>query len=339
MKILLATPLLPPEPGGPATYAVGLSEALIKNGHQVEILAFRQVRHLPSICRHFAYAKLVWRLIKKVDVVIALDTVSVALPTVLVAALYKKPVIIRTGGDFVWEKYIERTKDPIPLSLFYKSNERKLSIKEYFLIWLQAHIIFPLTHYIVFSTAWQRDIWYEPYHLAKRRVSLIDNAYSPKLSLTENTSATSQTVLWVGREIFMKNVIRLDRVMSEIVDHYDCEYKKLSGVTPEVVLAEISKARVLVLPSISEISPNLALEALTAGTPVILTSECGLKEVLKDAVYFVDPLDDAAIKNAIVYCLSEAGYQDKKDKMKEFAFQRSYDEVASDFEQLLSVIG
>ncbi len=328
MHILIATPLLPPESGGPATYAIGLRDSFSKLGHAVDVVAFREVRHLPPIIRHMMYGwKIFWRA-RSVDVVIVLDTVSVALPAVLAARLSRKPVIIRTGGDFVWERYIERTKHEIPLSKVYIDSTVAFTKKEKFVIWLQANVIFPLTAALVFSTKWQHDIWYIPYHLSRRRVDFIDNAYRPELHATRSTQY-SQIVLWAGRPIVLKNVPRLDTAMTMLTDVPHI-YTKVSGVTPSELATKIAEAGVLVIPSISEVSPNQALEALALGTPVILTKECGLAEELAPYVRLVDPLDTEAIAAAIREMLHPETQARWRERIAAYELNRTYDEVAAD---------
>ena len=52
MRILIATPLLPSQPGGPGQYAVGLKNSLESRGCCVETVAFQEVTKFPSGIRH-----------------------------------------------------------------------------------------------------------------------------------------------------------------------------------------------------------------------------------------------------------------------------------------------
>ena len=54
-KILIATPLYPPQLGGPAYYAKHLSESLRNFGVSVIITNFGDFLHLPTGIRHIAY--------------------------------------------------------------------------------------------------------------------------------------------------------------------------------------------------------------------------------------------------------------------------------------------
>lgn len=335
MRFLIATPLLPPESGGPATYTVGLRDELIAAGHKVKVLAFREVRHWPSFVRHFMYARRVWQLVRNVDVVIVLDTMSVALPTIPVARLLRKLVIIRTGGDFVWERFIERTKREVPLSSFYTSGQ-PLSLKDRLLIFLQAYFILPLTTIVVFSTSWQREIWMKPYRLKHRTTALIDNAYTPVQQGAPNPVQDQKTVIWIGREIFLKNTTRLDRVMAKIcAAHTEIRYEKVAGVSPATVIEKIRSAYLVVIPSISEVSPNIVLEALSLGTPCVVTKECGLATILDGKATLVDPLSDEDIYRAIEQHLDTDFYNRVIDTIRNFSFNRSYEQVADDFVALV----
>ncbi|PYN09584.1 MAG: glycosyltransferase family 1 protein, partial [Candidatus Rokuibacteriota bacterium] len=58
-------------------------------------------------------------------------------------------------------------------------------------------------------------------------------------------------------------------------------------------------ARMLLLPSLYEGFGLTALEAMACGTPVITSNTSSLPEVVGDAALLVDPLDTAAIADAI----------------------------------------
>ena len=55
IKILVATPLFPPEIGGPATYAHMLESELESRGFEVEIVPFAAARRWPRLIRHIVY--------------------------------------------------------------------------------------------------------------------------------------------------------------------------------------------------------------------------------------------------------------------------------------------
>lgn len=106
--ILIATPLYPPEVGGPATYSWILAEEMTKLGWEVKILKFNQVRSLPKIIRHLAYGWQVFKLAPAYQIVYAQDPVSVGLPVCLACWFRHKPFILKIVGDYAWEQGTQR---------------------------------------------------------------------------------------------------------------------------------------------------------------------------------------------------------------------------------------
>src|SRR3989338_6966992 len=164
MRIFIATGIYPPKIGGPAQYAQNLKEALEKLGHRVAVKTYGIEDKLPTGVRHlFLFFKIILNVLKS-DIVFALDTFSVGLPSVLACKIFNKKGIIRTGGDFLWEQYVERTKRKVLFRDFYQTEKDNFSFKE--------KIIFKLTKWtlkntskIIFSTSCQRDIFVKAYEI------------------------------------------------------------------------------------------------------------------------------------------------------------------------------
>jgi glycosyltransferase involved in cell wall biosynthesis len=123
IKIVVATPLYPPEIGGPATYAKLLEEGLPKSGIDVELVKFSEVRHLPRIIRHVAYYLRVLKAARSADAVLALDPVSVGLPAYLAAWELTKPFFVKIVGDYAWEQGQQRFGIKETLDEFVKRGE------------------------------------------------------------------------------------------------------------------------------------------------------------------------------------------------------------------------
>ena len=103
LKILIATPLYPPEIGGPATFTRFAEEELPKHGVEVAVEKFSDVRHLPNVLRHFAYFLRLLGTARRADVVLALDPLGIGLPAMLAAKLRGKRFLVRVAGDRAWE--------------------------------------------------------------------------------------------------------------------------------------------------------------------------------------------------------------------------------------------
>ena len=328
-KILIVTPLYPPDSGGPATYAFGLETALKEVGVSVEVVSFTKFLKHPSGIRHLIFFVHVLKKMKYADSVIVLDTVSVAIPTVLASLFRRRKLIIRVGGDFVWERFVERTKKKVLLSQFYTSNQ-PLSIKEKMLIWVQRNFVLARADRIVFSTSWQRDIWKAPYRFHAEKVHVIENAYASEDRAVSKSE--SQTVVWIGRDIVLKNVDVLDKAMIKVQKEFPhVEYEKYTGINHAEVMNVLRDARMLVIPSVSEVSPNLALEAISIGVPVLLTRDCGLREVLWYSVIWIDSLDERDIYSQIKLLMNDETYTRAKEKARAFASERTYKELVQEF--------
>ncbi len=328
------TPLLPPEPGGPSYYAVGLGEALEKQGEEVDTIAFREVRHYPSIYRHFIFLYKVLFKARKADALVILDTVSVAIPAVIAGWTLNKKMVIRTGGDFVWEHYVDRTKEKVLLSEFYE-KPRALSTKEKLLLWLQKNLVLRLVDTVVYSTEWQRDIWAGPFGVPNEKAAVIENSYPEKRPLVKG----GKSYLCAWRSTEFKNVDTLEEA-------FEKAQKRCNDVLLDIhknlerseLRTKMRNARALVVPSLSEISPNLAMEALSMGLPVLITSSCGTKDRFGDSVTWIDPRSSDDIAEKLCDLMRVTVYEERRKAAQDFSFVRTYDDIAGEFRQICNNI-
>lgn len=333
MRYLIVTPLMPPESGGPAHYAASLVKGIEALGEQADVVAFGVVRRYPRGVRHLLFLYLVLVRAVRADALIVLDTVSVALPAVIAGWLLGKRVVVRTGGDFVWESYVERTKDRVPLSVFY-TEPRALSRNERLLVWLQRHIVCRLAHRIAFSTAWQRDLWLDPYGLHLARTVVVENVCDIPVRTRPRTGAC-RTFLWAGRRIALKNVDMLERVFARVrARHPTIELTLLSGVSHEETTRRIARAGCVVVPSVSEVSSNTVVEALAAGTPVIYTKDTGIRTQWHDTVLFVDTSREEELERALETMCDDATYRTWCARVASVSCARSYVDIARELTTL-----
>lgn len=326
-RILIVTPLLPPEPGGPSYYSVALERELKALGHETSLIAFAEVRKYPSGLRHLMFLYLVLFKALRVDTLIILDTVSVALPAVIAGWVLGKKMIIRTGGDFVWEHYVERTGEKVLLSEFYTAL-RALTRKERLLVWIQKYIVFPMTTRIVFSSTYQRDIWAGAYKIPAKKTAIIENSYP----LKDLCAQGGEVFLCAWRPTGFKNIDTLEKAYALAKEK--CPGLKLEifkDIPREELQVRMRTARALVVPSLSEVSPNMAMEALAIGLPVILTSDCGTKDRFGDAVTYIDPKSPAGIADTLCSFMDKQVYADAKRRAEVFAYTRTYVDIASEF--------
>jgi glycosyltransferase involved in cell wall biosynthesis len=114
MRILITSPIFPPDLGGPSVYVPGVARFLVERGHQVRVVAFcsdPRPTGYPYEVISIARGPLAWRYLKAFFSVLRhagnTDVVYVnehlALVHVLAARLRRKPVVIRMMVDGAWE--------------------------------------------------------------------------------------------------------------------------------------------------------------------------------------------------------------------------------------------
>src|SRR3989344_1393145 len=330
MKILISTPLYPPDIGGPAQYVKNLETIWRQQGHQVAVVYFGKFLSWPTGLRHLIYFFSLLTKVSQADFVLALDTFSVGWPATVAARLLGKKIVIRTGGDFLWEWYVERTGDFVLLRNFYRTRLTKLNLREKIIFhcsrWTVRHC-----HKLVFSTDWQRQIWLAPYELNLAKTSIIENYYGIKdLVLLQST----KNFLWAGRYLKLKNLEKLKLAFAVVKESHPNLSLDIGQWSPEKLITKIKTSYAVIIPSLSEISPNLILLALQYRKPFILTMETGLYDQLQEVAVFVDPINIGDMASKIIWLANEQNYLIQQKKVAGFLFTHSWSEIASEFSEL-----
>lgn len=327
LKILIVTGIFPPDVGGPAIYSSYLRNEFVKNKHQTRVLYYKIEKKLPIFIRHFLFFLRTISRIKKIDFILSMDTFSVGFPSFLVSKIFNKKFIIRTGGDFLWESYIERTGEDIVFSQFYKNNNR-FNFKE--------KVIFKLTKFllksssaIIFSTDYQKNIFKEAYNLDAKKCFVVENFYSSYAKKINRTN--NKVFIWAGRNIKLKNIKRLKEAF-ELArkERNDIKLELYSGISHNDLMNKIRNCYAVILPSISEISPNFILEAIFLKKPFILTKENGLINRIEGLGVFFDPLNINSLKEKILYLADNKNYKKINKKIDSFVFEHSYGNIAKE---------
>lgn len=331
MKILIATGIFPPEVGGPAKYAQQLALEFGARGHEVVVIPFSSVRQLPSGIRHGTYVAKLALCAKKVDFILALDTFSAGFPALVVAKLFGKKVMMRIGGDFLWESYIERTGAPIYLREFY-SHLPRLSFKERVIL-LAIKAIARHADALVFNTAWQGVLFADAYKARESRVFTIENFYPPKASPTQKRAHKDKKLfLWAGRLVKFKNTDMLKRVFEKAARTDDSITLEITAnASVRELEKKLKSCWAVILPSLTEIGPNTLCEGLAFNTPFILSRETGLYERLKDIGLFVDPRNEQDIQNKILFLADEKNREEYARRIARFRFEHSWPQIADEF--------
>lgn len=331
MRLVLATPLLPPDPGGPATYAKLLTEHLPEKDISVEVVYFGSVRSLPKLVRHVAYFWLLLKRMKHADLVLALDPVSVGFPAALAARFLKKPYLIKVVGDYAWEQGRQRygitasldefvnTATHPPMVMLLNSIERWVAKRA-------RHIIVPSAYLKRIVTAWG---------IPEANSTVVYNAVeykAPGIVPKEVAALQAPRITYAGRLVPWKGVEGLidavhllrsttpeatlvvvgDGPEREKLELYARErlqkgYRFTGALPHDATMATIVASDVFVLNTQYEGLSHVLIETMALGVPIVTTPVGGNVELITDSVEgsLVPQGDAGAISDAIHRFLSD----------------------------------
>ncbi|MBU1292544.1 glycosyltransferase family 4 protein [Patescibacteria group bacterium] len=305
MRLLVATPLYPPDIGGPATYAKLLEEGLPELGIQVAIAKFGAVRRYPKIVRHIAYFILLLRAGRDADVLYALDPVSTGFPTALAAKVLRKPFAVKIVGDYAWEQGKQRFGVHQPLDEFVRTTQRSPGVVFFqkVQLWVarQARVVLVPSEYLKGIVG----LWGIPLE----HVRVVFNAVSiVKPGIVPDSAALSRPrIVSVGRLVPWKGMGGIIDAMVKVREKFPAASLTIAGDGPdkkdleryasarlksaftftgalphEDVLALLREADVFAINSSYEGLSHLLIEAQMIGTPTVATNVGGNPEVISN---------------------------------------------------------
>lgn len=336
MRLVIATPLYPPEIGGPATYARILFEGLPEKGIEVTVVKFSDVRHLPKLIRHYVYY---WRILKAArtaDIVLALDPVSVGLPSILAAKKARKPLVVKIVGDYAWEQGKQRFDIASELDDFVRTRAVPFAVRV--LRNIQIRVTAAATRVVVPSEYLKKIViaWGVP----EQNIEVICNAVSPEALGTVPDAVVSLSkprIVSAGRLVPWKRFdgiidavaqLRKEESLTSLTIVGDgplrAEIEKYAqnklgdsyvilGMLPHAdTLAVIKDADVFVLNSSYEGLSHLLIEALALGVPIVATRVGGNTEVVEDEQdgLLVPSGDTTALTSALRRMLTDSALRE-----------------------------
>lgn len=294
MKLVIATPLYPPEIGGPATYAKLLADGLPGKGVEVELVKFSDVRHLPKIIRHYAYYRRVLRAAQSADVVLALDPVSVGLPAMRAAKHARKPFIVKIVGDYAWEQGRQRFGITQTLDEFVRTKQVPFQVR--MLRRIQTRVARSATRVIVPSEYLKNIV--AAWGISREKITVIYNSVELPEIWPPQERSVGFLIVSSGRRVPWKGFDALERVAARNTDWH---LFIASGLSRAETLGWVRSADVFVLNSSYEGFSHALIEAMALGTPIVATKVGGNPELIEDGVtgLLVPQGDDAALSAAL----------------------------------------
>jgi glycosyltransferase involved in cell wall biosynthesis len=353
MKVLIATGIYPPDIGGPAIYSVNLARELELLNCKVSIVAYGKKKiqsYNNNVCivdkeqnilkSYLNFFSSVRRQSKSVDIVYVLDLISSGLPATLAAKLNKKKVVFRTGGDFLWEKAYQKGWTTATLKEYY--NKKKNFLENLLIIFCTTFL--KLFDLVIFSTELQKNIYKDRYKISEKKSLIIANPL-PFIKLPTSSDKKENKIIFAGRLIKLKNIERLvmafgkiKNLENKLIIYGDGPEKEniknvikcnnfsnmevRNGIDQEHLFKEIKTAKFFILPSITEISPNIILECISIGVPVLLTKENGLSRKISSEIITIDPNSEDSIKEKIEFLLKKENLIAYTEKIKSIYFEK-----------------
>lgn len=304
MKLVIATPLYPPEIGGPATYAKLLKEGLPPKGIEVILVKFSDVRSLPKIIRHYVYYRRIRAALRGADAVLALDPVSVGLPVMYAAQKEGKPFIVKIVGDYAWEQGQQRFGVTQNLDEFVRTKHVPFWVGVFQCI--QTRVAHSATRIIVPSEYLKNIV--RMWTIPSEKIQVIHNALSIEeigIVSEEVAQLPRPLIVTAGRIVPWKHVDGIIDAVAQLhkkgtnaslvivgdgprrdqlMSYAEKKLKEsclFTGILSHAdTLAIIASADVFALNSSYEGLSHLLVESLMLGVPVVATDVGGNPEVV-----------------------------------------------------------
>jgi len=362
MKILIATGIFPPEIGGPATYVPRIAKEFLDRDHFVSVITYSDTYvherdvHYPFLVKRIKRVNTLWNyvryffsllfLARRHDIIYAFDHMSAGIPAVFVGFLLRKPVVIRVGGDFIWERYLRLTGEGVSLRDYYERGLYKKDGFRFFLI----RQVFRLAKKLIFTTQFQADIFSQYYGFPLTKVSYVLNPLpSSRGEEAPAYACRTKDIVFAGRVNAKNNVDRLLDAFLSLGNDHDFRLvivgngdlrasleERAKGMSSVVFLDRVSRDELwqmmavaygVVFPSLTDISPNTMLDCLHVGVPFITSQEIGYDWVIEHVRSF-DPRSVEDIAQALQLFMTKDGYITICRQLKNVRYQKTFADAA-----------
>jgi glycosyltransferase involved in cell wall biosynthesis len=348
MRILIATPIYPPEIGGPATYTKELCERL-HDYHELTVIAYTDTRDAfpgtklapiskrrPLPIRLLRFFFHVLKEAKNADIIYVQNAMAAGLPVALASMLTGTPFILKFVGDEAWERASQLRQTKKRLEEFLDQPEGNLRIR---LMMAVQGFVLRRARIVTTPSEYLGKAIQKAYRINPTRVITNYNAadetetlpFEPK-RVTHQIATTARLVAWKGVDGIIRATALLKKEYPDIKFVIAGEgpemenLKKLSEelyVKNEVVfLGKISRAEtwqlrknseVYVLNSTYEGLPHTVLTSFAAEIPTVATDIPGTNEAVynEDTGLLVKPESPEEVAAAVSRLFKDKDLQDK----------------------------
>ncbi len=336
MKIILATPLYPPEIGGPATYVKELAQRL-REKYEIVIVAYASTsekipgttlitvsKRRPLPVRLLKYTITLFHAARGAEVIYVQNAAAAGLPAIIVGKLRRIPVVVKFVGDEAWERATQLRYTTKSLQEFLEAPEG--SFKIHFLMRVQGFVL-RNAQAVTTPSKYLGDVIIRAYRVEKKCVVINYNAAEKTETLPFTAHPVPHQIVTTARLVEWKGVGGIIRATALLSQEFSDVRLLIAGDGPEeenlkelahtlgiakyvTFLGRVSRAEtwhirknseVYVLNSIYEGLPHTVLTSFAAEIPIVATNIPGTNEVVYDeeSGLLVAPGDNVELARAV----------------------------------------
>lgn len=345
MNICVVSGTFHPEPGGPPTFLYRLLPELMRRGYEIAVVTFGEAdaltdypypvtrisRRQPILFRLLAFARAVLRAGRRVDVFFVSDY---GLPVAMANLILRRPILLKNVGDFAWEFSTRHKWIPAGQTIDeFQAAPHSLRVNFLRAVrrWYTGAadtVVAPSRYSAGLVIGWG---------IPESKVRVIYNALDPVGDLPTRESARTQLNLtgplivtvarltpWKGIGGVIRSLAgaRIEFPSARLIvvgdgperPALEREAASLGDAvsfvgtqSPECVRLYLRAADVFVLFSTYEGLPHTVIEAMQAGTPVVVSDAGGNTEVVTDGEsgWVVPKDDETALAISIIEVLRD----------------------------------
>lgn len=337
MKIIIATPIYPPEIGGPATYTKELCERL-RDKHNMTIITYTDMgkeiertklipisKHRPLPIRLFLYLIALLKECKGADLVYVQNAMAAGLPVAIACLIMRKPFILKFVGDEAWERATQKRQTKKRLEEFLQDPEGNWKIK--LMMKIQGWVLRRASR-VTTPSAYLSEELIKRYRVLPSRAVVNYNASEKEENLPfESSDPIPHSIAVTARLVAWKGIDGIIRAVSLLLNKFPDIHATIAGDGPEIeklkllakekkvennvsFLGNVSRAEtwhirknsaIYVLNSTYEGLPHTVLTSFAAKIPVIATDISGTNEAVyhEKTGLLVTPGNDTELAQAI----------------------------------------
>lgn len=372
-RILLAAGIFYPDVGGPAIHVMKIAERLTAEGFKVSVLAYgddskakpldfrviRVSRQWPKPIQWVLYFFYALCETAGSAVVYAFDPTAAGIPAYLASKLLGRPLLLRLGGDPIWERTVEKNKRFLTIEEYYKKGYQR---KDAPLLYKLIVGVLKRARAVVVYNQFFKDFFCTHFHALPGKIHIVKNPVFKRESASEILS-NEPTIIFAGRFVSYKNLPFVMRAFDNVRSKLGRGRLLLIGDGPEkdallklkaelkegkfiefkdklaqdALFEEIKRSAFAIAPALNEFNPNFILEALSFGKPALISRGNGLSVALPEEFLF-DPFDQRELEAKLESLLNPENYKRAVNKIKEIPMGQSWENVTDAHLNLINQI-